>query len=192
MIDQAMMDQALWTLGRGTGITALGFLTLSVALGIATRSGRPLLRLPRFAVADVHRFGALAATLLIGSHMALLFFDPYAQLRLIDFVVPFLGAYRPVWLGLGTLAFDILAVIVLTSMLRHRIGLRVFRAVHWATYALWPLALAHALGNGTDTGHRWFLAFAASCALLVAISLLWRLRTDFVEYARTRISADTR
>ena len=54
-----MTSEALWALGRGTGITALGFLTVSLALGIATRSGRPLLMLPRFAVADVHRFAAL-------------------------------------------------------------------------------------------------------------------------------------
>ena len=45
-------------------------------------------------------------------HMALLFFDPYAQLRFVDFVVPFLGAYRPLWQGLGTLAFDLLVVVV--------------------------------------------------------------------------------
>ena len=135
-----MTDEALWALGRGTGITALAFLTVSLALGIATRSGRPLVMLPRFAVADVHRFAALAGTLLVALHMALLFFDPYAQLRLVDFVVPFLGAYRPLWLGLGTLAFDLLAVVIVSSLLRHRLGVRVFRAAHWATYALWPIA----------------------------------------------------
>ena len=47
--------------------------------------------LPRFGIADVHRFVALAATLLVALHMGLLFMDPYAKLRLIDFVVPFLG-----------------------------------------------------------------------------------------------------
>jgi methionine sulfoxide reductase heme-binding subunit len=183
-----MTDQALWALGRGTGITALAFMTVSVFLGIATRSGRPLLVLPRFAVADVHRFAALAGTLLVALHMALLFFDPYAQLRLVDFVVPFLGAYRPLWLGLGTLALDLLAAVVLTSLLRHRIGLRVFRTVHWATYALWPVAMAHALGNGTDTGHRWFLLFAGSCALAVGGALVWRLCANYTEYADIRTS----
>jgi len=53
------MDQALWALGRGTGVTALVFMTLSIALGIATRSGRPMLSLPRFGVTDVHRSAAL-------------------------------------------------------------------------------------------------------------------------------------
>jgi sulfoxide reductase heme-binding subunit YedZ len=181
-----MIDQALWALGRGTGMTALAFLTVSLALGIATRSGRRLAGLPRFAVADVHRFAALAGTLLVAVHVAFLFFDPYAQLRLVDFVVPFLGAYRPLWQGLGTLAVDVLVVVTVSSLLRHRLGVNAFRAVHWLTYALWPIALAHALGNGTDSHRVWFLAFAGCCALVVAAAVAWRVRADFVEYANTR------
>jgi predicted ferric reductase len=183
-----MTDEALWALGRGTGITALGFLTISLALGIATRSGRRVLSLPRFAVADVHRFAALAATLLVVLHMVLLFFDPYSQLRVVDFVVPFLGAYRPLWQGLGTLGFDVLVVVIITSIVRDRIGVRIFRFVHWVTYALWPIALAHALGNGTDAGHRWFLLIAGCCAVTVVAALVWRLRADYAEYATARTS----
>jgi sulfoxide reductase heme-binding subunit YedZ len=182
------MDQALWALGRGTGLTALLFMTVSVFLGIATRSGRPLPALPRFAVADVHRFAAVSGTLLVVLHVALLFFDPYAQLRLVDFFVPFLGAYRPLWLGLGTLAVDLLGVVVVTSLLRHRLGPRIFRAVHWATYALWPVAMAHALGNGTDASHGWFLLFAGCCALVVGSALVWRLRANYIEFADVRSS----
>jgi methionine sulfoxide reductase heme-binding subunit len=183
-----MTDEALWAIGRGCGITALAFLTLSVALGIGTRSGRSLLALPRYAVADVHRFAALTGTLLVVAHMTLLFLDPYAQLRFVDFVVPFLGAYRPLWQGLGTAAFDVLVVVVLTSLLRHRLGLRAFRVVHWITYVLWPIALAHAVGNGTDVYHVWFLAFAGCCVLTVATALVLRLRANFSEYADARVS----
>ncbi|MBI5339780.1 MAG: ferric reductase-like transmembrane domain-containing protein [Mycolicibacterium rufum] len=184
-----MTSEALWALGRGTGITALVFLTISQALGIATRSGRRVVALPRFAVADVHRFAALAGTGLVALHLTLLFFDPYAQLRLVDFVVPFLAAYRPVWLGLGTLACDVLVVVTVSSLLRHRLGLRAFRAIHWLAYALWPVALVHALGAGTDAQRVWFLALAGGCAVVVAGALMWRLRADFVEYADTRTEA---
>jgi predicted ferric reductase len=183
-----MTDEALWAIGRGSGITALAFLTVSVALGIATRSGRPVLALPRFAVGDVHRFAALAGTLLVVAHTTLLFLDPYAQLRLVDFVVPFLGAYRPLWQGLGTVAFDVLVVVIVTSLTRHRIGLRMFRMVHWVSYGLWPIALAHAIGNGTDALRVWFLAFAGCCALAVVAAVVWRLRASFTEYAGTRLS----
>jgi sulfoxide reductase heme-binding subunit YedZ len=98
-------------------------------------------------------------------------------------VVPFLGAYRPLWQGLGTVAFDLLIIIVITSLLRERLSLRLFRVVHWTTYLLWPIALAHALGNGTDTGQVWFQAFAGCCALTVAVIVVWRLRAGFTEYS---------
>lgn len=178
-----MTSEALWALGRGNGIVALAFLTMSVALGVASRSGRPMLALPRFGVAAVHRFVALTAVLLVALHMGLLLLDPYAKLRLIDFVVPFLGEYRPLWQGLGTVAVDLLLIITITSLLRDRLGLRIFRAVHWSTYLLWPIALAHGLGNGTDTGQVWFQAFAGCCAVIVAVVVAWRLRARFTEYS---------
>ena len=43
--------------------------------------------------------------------------------------------------------------------------------------------MAHALGNGTDTGDLWFQAFAGGCALLVAVVVIWRLRSGFTEYS---------
>ena len=70
--------------------------------------------------------------------------------RLVDVVVPFVGAYRPFWLGLGALALDLLAALIVTSLLRARIGLRAWRAVHWVAYACWPVALVHGLGTGSD------------------------------------------
>ena len=180
------MDEALWALGRGTGVTALVFMTISVVLGIVTRSGRSILTLPRFGVLEVHRRVALFGTLLVLLHLLTLLADPYAQLKLVDFVVPFVGEYRPVWLGLGTLAFDLLVVVVLTSLLRHRLGPRVFRAVHRTTYALWPLALVHGLGSGSDSWHGWFLAVCGASAVAVAAAGTARLRADYVEYARAR------
>jgi hypothetical protein len=90
---------------------------------------------------------------------------------------------------LGTLVFDLLAVVIVTSLLRHRLGVRAFRAVHWATYALWPVAMAHALGNGTDAGRAWFLLFAGCCAVTVCGALVWRLHANYTEYAGTRTSA---
>jgi methionine sulfoxide reductase heme-binding subunit len=181
------VDEALWALGRGTGIVALGFLTVSVTLGIGTRSGRPMFNLPRFAVADVHRFASLAGTVLVFLHVALLLGDPYAQLRVVDAVLPFLGADNPLWLGFGTVAFDLLVAVALTGILRNGIGFRAFRAVHWAAYGLWPVALAHALGTGSDTGRWWFLTFATACALATATAVMWRLQPAFVEYQRVRI-----
>jgi predicted ferric reductase len=168
------MNEALWYTARGTGVVALVLLTVSVALGVIVQSRQPLAGLPRYGVPLVHRTASLTATSLIGVHLVTLLLDPYAQLHLVDLAVPFLAPYRPFWLGLGTLAVDVLAAIVITSLLRKRVGQRVFRAVHWSTYALWPLAFFHALKTGTDSGSVWFLALATVCAAVVAAAVAWR------------------
>lgn len=178
---------ALWYLGRGTGVAALVLLTLSVCLGIVTRSGRRLPGLPRFALTDLHKTAALTATGLLAVHIGTLLFDPYAQLRLVDVVLPFQGQYRPIYLGLGTLAVDLVGLVVATSLLRHRIGPRAFKVVHWLTYLLWPVALLHGLGIGTDAPTTWFTALSAACVGLVAMTVAWRLTPAFGERGQVRI-----
>lgn len=183
----AGLDQALWALGRGTGVVALVMFTITVVLGIVTRSGRPVAGLGRFGVSDVHRTAALTGTGLVAVHVGSLLLDPYAQLRLVDAALPFLGSYRPLYLGLGTLALDLLAVVIVVSLLRHRVGPRVFSAVHWSTYLLWPVALAHALGTGTDAASAWMTGLAAACFATAAAAVGWRLLPSYDDRGRTRI-----
>lgn len=183
-----MSAEALWVLGRGTGIVALGLLTVSLVLGVAARSGRRLGSLGRFGAADLHRTATMTAVGLVAVHVVSLFLDPYAQLHLVDLVVPFVGAYRPLWLGLGTLAVDVLLVVTVVSLLRAHVGPRVFRAVHWATYALWPTALLHAVGTGTDAGSLALNAYVATCLLAVAGAVCWRLSPSYAERGRVRVA----
>ncbi|AHH96607.1 ferric reductase-like transmembrane domain-containing protein [Kutzneria albida] len=144
-------------------------------------SGRQLAGLPRFAVAAVHRNASMLAVSFLLVHIATLLFDPYAQLRLVDLVVPFFGQYQPLWLGLGTLTLDLLLAITVTSLLRQRIGLRAWRFVHWAAYATWPIALMHAIGTGSDTSQLWLWAVFALSAATVAAALIWRCAPRPVE-----------
>jgi methionine sulfoxide reductase heme-binding subunit len=182
-----MSTDALWYVGRGTGIASLLLLTVVVALGIATRSGRAIFGLPRFAVAAVHRTASLTAVVFLVIHVGSLYLDPYAQLHLVDVVVPFTGAYRPFWLGLGTVGLDLIAALVVTSLLRHRIGRRTWRAVHWLAYLSWPVAVSHALGNGTDNSTWWLRGIAAACTLAVLGAVGWRVSERFQEYGDARV-----
>ena len=58
------------------------------------------------------------------------------------------------WQGLGTVAVDLVVLLIASSLLRHRIGLRAWRSLHWAAYLCWPAAVLHAIGNGTDGAQR--------------------------------------
>jgi sulfoxide reductase heme-binding subunit YedZ len=171
----AGVTSALWYAGRGFGVSALCLLTLVMVLGICSRSGRPLPGLPRFAVAAVHRTTSLTALLFVALHVVTLMADPYAQLHLLDAVVPFAGTYRPLWQGLGTVAIDLVGLLVLSSLLRRRIGLTVWRVLHWAAYLCWPAAILHAFGNGTDARSRWMLIVLAACVGAVGTASAWRL-----------------
>ncbi len=174
-MSSAAMASAYWAFGRGTGVVALVLFTISVVLGIVARSGRRVPGLGRFGTSDLHRTAALTGTGLVAAHVGSLFLDPYSQLKVVDFVFPFLASYRPLWLGLGTVALDLIGVITIVSLLRQRIGPKVFKTVHWATYLLWPTALFHALGSGTDAGAMWFRALAVVCISAVVTAVGWRL-----------------
>jgi methionine sulfoxide reductase heme-binding subunit len=176
------MTDALWYFGRGSGVVSLVLLSLVVALGIGARSGRPAFGLPRFAVNLMHRNAALLAVVFLCGHVISLYFDPYAQLRFFDLVVPFLGQYRPFWLGLGTLAVDLLIAVVVTSLLRHRLGVRTWRLVHRLAYLCWPIALLHGIQTGTDAGSWWLWTVAAACAALVLAAVAWRLSPTFTRF----------
>ena len=173
------MTNALWYVGRGTGVVTLVLFSLVVALGIATRSARPVFGLPRFAVVWVHRSASLLALVFLAIHVGTMLLDPVAPLRLLDVVLPFAGPYRSFWLGMGTIAAELLVAVVVTSLLRQRIGYRVWRFVHWAAYISWPVAVLHALGTGTDNGSVWLWLVAAGCVGLVLACVGWRLSTGF-------------
>jgi sulfoxide reductase heme-binding subunit YedZ len=180
------MSEALWAFGRASGIVSLVLFTVTVLLGIVTRSGRRLPGMPRFSVTLLHRNVTLLALIFLVLHVGTLLFDSYAKLDLIDVVVPFLGSYKPFWQGLGTVAFDLVIAIVVTALLRRRIGVRVFRAVHWFAYAMWPIALLHAVGNGTNGTSGWFVALAVASGVAVVAAVVWRVSAGFTESARAR------
>jgi sulfoxide reductase heme-binding subunit YedZ len=167
---------AVWYLMRGSGVVSLLLLTGVVALGVGTTRGVRIGSLPRFATMALHRSTALLATVFVAIHVATAVIDPDAVVRLIDVVVPFTARSQPLRVGLGALSLDLILALIVTGLLRARIGRRAFRAVHWGSYAAWPVALLHSLGMGTDASTIWMRAVAGACIATVAAALAWRLR----------------
>ena len=180
------MDEVFWSVGRTSGMFSLCLLTLGLLLGIVNRSGRSFSGLSRYTLTLLHRNASLLALGFLLLHFTSLWLDPQARLRLADLAVPFLGSFKPFWQGLGTLAFLMLLAVGATGLLRRRIGQRTFTAVHWLSYALWPVAVAHGLGNGTDAGSWWYRLAAAASILLVGAAVIWRLSANYHEAAAIR------
>ncbi|MCW3046176.1 MAG: ferric reductase [Solirubrobacterales bacterium] len=166
---------ALWYLTRGTGAAALVLLTLSLTLGVVNVQRYASRLVPRFAVDGWHRTTSLLVCVLLAVHVGTTVLDGYAPIRLVDAFVPFGGTYRPVWLGLGALALDLLIALIVTSLLRARLGLRAWRAVHWLAYACWPVALVHGLGTGSDVRPGWLTWLSLGCTAVVIVAVGVRL-----------------
>jgi sulfoxide reductase heme-binding subunit YedZ len=171
------VELALWFASRATGLVALPLLTMSLVLGIVGAGRAASERWPRFAVAALHRNISLLTMVFLAVHVSTAIIDPYAGIGWLDAVVPFGSVYHPFWLGLGAVALDLLVAVVVTSLLRTRLSVGLWRAVHLAGYLCWPLALVHGVGIGGQDRHLgWVISLNVTCASVVVAALISRLR----------------
>ena len=131
-------------------MVALVLLTASVVLGVLEVKRWSTERWPRFVTAGLHKNISLLSVVFLAIHIATTVVDGFAPIGWLDVVIPFRSPYRPLWLGLGAVAVDLLIALTVSSLLRGRIGHRAWRAIHWAAYACWPVAALHGMGTGTD------------------------------------------
>jgi sulfoxide reductase heme-binding subunit YedZ len=180
---------AYWYLTRGTGLVALVLLTFSVALGVASIRRVRTAETPRFVFDAIHRTASLLAVAFTGVHIATSLLDGYAPIRVLDVIIPFTAVYRPLWVGFGAVAFDLLIAVAITSVLRRRFGYRTWRVTHWAAYASWPVALLHGLGTGSDTKVGWALAIMAGCTIVMIVAVVARATAGWPERIGARLAA---
>jgi len=166
---------ALWYLTRATGLVSLVLLSATVVLGIVASVGWTAARWPRFLSQEVHRNLSLFCIVLIAIHIVTTVADGFVPIGYLDAFVPLQSPYRPLWIGLGALAFDMLLAVAITSGLRARIGVRTWRGVHYLAYACWPIAVLHGLGSGTDARLSITVLINVVCIGSVVGALAWRL-----------------
>jgi sulfoxide reductase heme-binding subunit YedZ len=163
--------QALWFASRGSGLALLVAFSLVQLLGVAARLGDGPRRWPSFVTGEVHRTLALFCAAFLVLHVVTAITDPYVTIGWAATAVPFTSPYRTAAIGLGTLAADLGAAVVLTSVLRRRLGYRAWRAVHWLSVLAWPAAFAHSLTAGNDLGVWWVALTVWGCAVVTATAL---------------------
>ena len=170
-----MPDTVLWYTTRGAGAVSLVLLSAVVVLGVMSSLRFEVPSWPRFLTTGLHRNLSLTAVLFLALHIVTAVVDPFTHLGWLAAVVPFSSYYRTFWLGLGVIAFELLIAITVTSLVRGLIGLSAWRAIHWLSYASWPIAVLHGFGTGTDTLSTWMLAIDDVCIAAVAGSLAARV-----------------
>jgi methionine sulfoxide reductase heme-binding subunit len=138
-----------WLVARAAGLVAFGVLTLSVWLGLAM-STRLLGPRRQQALMGWHRVLAGTGLAMLGLHVGALLFDPVVHFTPLSALVPFTAPWRPAAVAGGVVAGWLMVVLTVSFRLRRYIGQRVWRRLHYASFAAFVLALAHALASGTD------------------------------------------
>lgn len=168
------MSHVTWYLSRSAGLVAWFLLLASAVIGAALPAGW-FTRWPRSVRDGLHRWVsslAVAATL---THLVPLLFDRYVSFTLREMLVPYASGWKPGPVAAGVVAFWLLVLVTVTSVLRRRINIRLWRSVHLGSYALCLFASLHAATAGTDVAATGFPYLIGSCvAALVALVALLR------------------
>ena len=164
------MISVTWAATRATGLSSLALLSLVTALGVLTAGGWVTSRWPRTITVGLHVRLTLLAVCMLALHITTTVVDGFVPIGWVSALVPFATTYRPWWVAFGAVGVDLLIAVVATSVLRHRVGPRIFRAVHWLAYGAWACACVHALGVATDT-HAAQLVAGAGLAMVGAAAI---------------------
>jgi sulfoxide reductase heme-binding subunit YedZ len=170
-------DQAMWYLTRAAGMIAYLLLWFSTVWGLAIPSklfGEVLSGEFTF---DFHKFISLLSLGFLGLHIVVLTADRYMPFSVAQLLVPFLSPYRPLWVGIGVIAFYLLLLVTITFYLRKHIGMKAFRYIHYASLAAYLGAVVHALLSGTDSSLPVVvLLYIGTSSLVVFLTVYWLVR----------------
>jgi methionine sulfoxide reductase heme-binding subunit len=143
--------QLMWYITRSAGLVAYLLLWFSTAWGLAVTSKIFDALLHRTFTYDFHQFISLLSIGFIVLHVAVLMADRYLPYSLAQVLVPFLSPYRPLWVGIGVLAFYLCLLVTITFYMRRWIGMQAFRWIHVSSMLAYLGALGHSFFAGTDS-----------------------------------------
>ncbi|MGH2490594.1 MAG: ferric reductase-like transmembrane domain-containing protein [Candidatus Limnocylindria bacterium] len=165
----------LWILARSSGTASLVALTLSVVTGVALRTGTFAWLSHNRSVRVVHGFLTILWIPLGLAHVIALLFDRYAQISLLDLVVPFGVEYGRLAIGLGTISAQLIVLVLVSTWLRSKLTLGQWRAIHRLSYVAFAAAFAHGIMSGTDLANPILAALAWAAGLGVALVAMRRV-----------------
>lgn len=170
-----MNGPMLWFANRGSGFVLLLLLTVSTMLGVLSTARVSWRFWPRMLSQGLHRNVSLLAVTFLAAHVTTAVVDTFVDIRWWNAFVPFTGTYQPLWLGFGSFALDLIIAVTATSLLRHRMSHRPWRAVHVLAYVSWGMGLLHGMQIGTDAATVWGAALNYGCLAAVAVAVVARL-----------------
>jgi DMSO/TMAO reductase YedYZ heme-binding membrane subunit len=170
-------DKTAWYLTRSTGTVAYLLLSEATLWGLVLSSKIMQEVVPASLALALHNVLAWLAVALAGFHAFVLLFDSYYVYQLSDLLLPFVGPYRPLWVGLGIIGFYLALLTSASFSWRQWLGPKRWRALHSLTFVAYALVTVHGLTAGTDSPNPGMKAIYMGSSLLVLFLTMYRLLT---------------
>ena len=170
--------KVLWYLTRATGIIAILLLALVVILGMVTATKAAPKGFAKFLVPDLHRRLSISAAVFLGIHIVTALLDSFVHIGLAASIIPFVSSYRPIWVGFGAISFDLLLVVIATSVARHRFSQGPWKKIHYASWLVVTFAIFHAMGTGSDARVGLVEGIYMALVGVVALAAIFRTARD--------------
>ncbi|MFN2173545.1 MAG: hypothetical protein ACK2U0_14760 [Candidatus Promineifilaceae bacterium] len=166
-----------WHLSRSAGTVAYLLLLGSTVWGLLLSSKIIKEAVPAALSLAMHNILSWLALAFTGFHALVLLLDNYYTYTLSDLTIPFIGPYRPGWVGLGILSIYMMALINISFSFRKQMGQKRWRSLHYLSFALFILATIHGIGAGTDSSKTGMQIIYLASGLLVFFLSTYRLLT---------------
>lgn len=142
-----------WYIARATGLEAyiLLFIVTVLGVGIYTKNIPKIFRSED--VLSLHKGISISAGILLAAHCVALLLDPFIQFKLYEVFVPFTAHFKNASVGMGVIAFYFFLIILVSSLFFRERFPRQWRKLHYLTYPLFFMGLAHGVMVGTDTAY---------------------------------------
>jgi methionine sulfoxide reductase heme-binding subunit len=179
------MDITILDLSAYLGLVAVGAITINMLLGVMMAFNySPVRNWPhrRFNYFRLHNWTGYVALFFVIVHPIVLLLNKKPKFRVIDLIYPVHSPQQPLENSIGAIALYIVAIMVVTSYFRIRLGRRTWKAFHFTVYLGAVALFYHSLFTDPDlkgAAVDWLdggKVFVEACTAIILIATLLRYR----------------
>lgn len=161
-----------WNFIRSSGLLAFYFMTISLSLGLC--SSLLIFKKKKALLNSLHQTSGWYGLLTILFHIILIWHDQYVPYSLGELFIPFYAKNETTYSGLGTLAFYLFFIVIGSSdFFIKKLGLKLWKKVHFTVIPAWVIMVIHGIAIGTDSTETWALIlYTSGCSLIIVLGFI--------------------
>jgi methionine sulfoxide reductase heme-binding subunit len=172
----ALANKTYWYLERSAGFTSYGLLSIAVLLGVSSSTSVWDKWNMRKLMTQMHQYVSLLVFPFLFFHLWGLYMDKSIPFRLMQFLIPFTSNFRAMPTGLGVLTVYAWVILIVSSYVREKIGVKMWRAIHILSFPMFIAATFHGFLSGTDSSKHWAILVYLIPTVLFVILLSMRVK----------------